>query len=73
MRYLTRDFWLFVIAQAALEGAARTCHQWTMRDGSLGFEVISTSAGQQATGTTICLTLKQTDAISRLFAGVRNP
>lgn len=56
----------------AVEGVTRICHQWTMRNGSLGFEVTSTSAEHQVTGTTVCLTLKQTDTISRLFGGTQS-
>jgi hypothetical protein len=56
----------------ALEGTTRKCHQWTLRDGSLKFEVTSSSAGQLATGTTVFLTLKQTDTISRLFGSTQS-
>jgi hypothetical protein len=55
-----------------LEGDKKTCHQWIMRDGSLSIAINSTPAGQQAVGTTVFLTLKQTDAINRLFGGTQS-
>ncbi|GEM_PF-6749237 len=53
----------------AIEEGAAVRNQWTMRKGSLGFEVTSSPAERPSTGTTVRLILEQTDSVTKLFAG----
>ncbi|AKG53307.1 repair protein [Dehalogenimonas sp. WBC-2] len=55
----------------ALEGTQFFCHEWTLVEGSLKFQVTS-KAVDEKTGTTVTLPLKQNEGISRLFGGTQS-
>ncbi|MBM2810068.1 MAG: repair protein, partial [Chloroflexi bacterium] len=48
------------------DGSVKARHQWTVRDGSLRFEVRPEPAEGLPTGTTVRVGLKQTEGIARL-------